>query len=139
MFCVFQFAKIIAKLLEQRPLAIIDFDTAMLNLAESAPKATYTFTAPRLFSFKGLSSIRQWFSHRINSLEVRDAAVARFICRTIPTQCPFERDICLFGRVTLHIPPMCKLNPLYEEVVELRFRALCHLADDCNEDVRRYC
>lgn len=111
----------------------------MLNLAQSVPQATYTFTYSRLFSLKRLSPIRQWCSQRIDSLEVRNAAVARFICRTIPTQCPFERDVCLFGRFTFHIPPMCKLNPLYEEVVGLRFRALCHLADDCNEDVRRYC
>jgi len=34
---------------------------------------------------------------------------------------------------------MCKLNPLYEEVVALRFRALCYLADECGEDVTCYC
>jgi hypothetical protein len=57
----------------------------------------------------------------------------------IPTQCPFERDISLFGRTILSIPPLCKLNPLYEEVIGLRFRALCYLADDCGEDVGCYC
>ncbi|MGC1308397.1 MAG: Mo-dependent nitrogenase C-terminal domain-containing protein [Phormidesmis sp.] len=111
------------------------FSTVMLNLVESDPQATYTFTNSRLFPFKGLSPIRQW----LNRLEIRNAAVAHFICRTIPTQCPFERDICLLGLFTVHIPPLCKLNPLYEEVVGLRFRALCHLADDCHEDVHRYC
>ncbi|MEH1922571.1 Mo-dependent nitrogenase C-terminal domain-containing protein [Nostoc sp.] len=59
--------------------------------------------------------------------------------KAIPAQCPFERDITLFGRKLLHIPPMCKLNPLYEEVVGLRFKALCYLADECGEDVTAYC
>ncbi len=113
----------------------------MSNLVESAPQATYVLMNSRLLLFKGLSplsSIRQWLSQRINRLEIRNAVMARLICRTIPTQCPFERDICLFGRFTVQIPPMCKLNPLYEEVVGLRFRALCYLADDCNEDVSCY-
>lgn len=37
------------------------------------------------------------------------------------------------------IPPLCKLNPLYEEVIALRFRAQCYLADNCGEDVSLYC
>ncbi|MEO1211383.1 MAG: Mo-dependent nitrogenase C-terminal domain-containing protein [Cyanobacteria bacterium J06638_20] len=75
----------------------------------------------------------------INSLNVRQRRLAHFICRTIPTQCPFERDIQLFGKTLFHIPPLCKLNPLYDEVVGLRFRALCYLADECGEDVTAYC
>ncbi len=47
----------------------------------------------------------------------------------IPAQCPFERDVVLFGRKIVHIPPMCKLNPLYEQLVNLRFRALTYLAE----------
>jgi hypothetical protein len=65
--------------------------------------------------------------------------LARAICRVVPVQCPFERDIRLLGRILFHIPPLCKLNPLYDEVVFLRFRALCYLAEDCGEDVRCYC
>nr|WP_317110593.1 Mo-dependent nitrogenase C-terminal domain-containing protein [Chroococcidiopsis sp. SAG 2025] len=34
---------------------------------------------------------------------------------------------------------MCKLNPLYEQVVALRFKALTYLADECGEDVSLYC
>jgi hypothetical protein len=33
---------------------------------------------------------------------------------------------------------LCKLNPLYEQLVGLRFRALSYLADDCGEDVSQY-
>jgi hypothetical protein len=85
--------------------------------------------------FDGLSPIRQW----LNGLEIRNATLAHLICRIIPVQCPFERDICLFGCISIHIPPLCKLNPLYEEVVALRFRSLCYLADECKQDVRCYC
>ncbi len=83
---------------------------------------------------RGLSPIRKW----LNDFEVRDAAIARFLCRMIPENCPFEQDICLLGRFRLQIPPLCKLNPLYEEVVGLRFRALCYLVEQCPEEVRRY-
>ncbi|MGB3533345.1 MAG: Mo-dependent nitrogenase C-terminal domain-containing protein [Microcoleaceae cyanobacterium] len=82
----------------------------------------------------GLNPIRQW----LNELDVRNAAFAHLICRTIPSQCPFERNFSLFGRISIHIPPMCKLNPLYEEIVGLRFRALSYLADECNENVHCY-
>ncbi|OKH57096.1 Mo-dependent nitrogenase C-terminal domain-containing protein [Scytonema sp. HK-05] len=35
------------------------------------------------------------------------------------------------------IPPLRKLNPAYEQVVSLRFKALSYLADECGEDVAR--
>lgn len=74
----------------------------------------------------------------LNVVDVRDRQTAHTLCQLIPAQCPFERDVVLFGRVLFHIPPMCKLNPFYEEVVGLRFRALCYLADECGEDVAQY-
>ncbi|MBW4657491.1 MAG: Mo-dependent nitrogenase C-terminal domain-containing protein [Drouetiella hepatica Uher 2000/2452] len=86
-------------------------------------------------SFDLLKPIRQ----RLDNIKVQDAEFARFLCKRIPSQCPFERDIKLFGYTILHIPPLCKLNPLYDEVVALRFRALCYLADSCGEDVTVYC
>jgi hypothetical protein len=82
-----------------------------------------------------LSPIRQL----LNNTKIDNPKFARFLCRLIPAQCPFERDINLFGRTLFHIPPMCKLNPFYEEFVMLRFRALSYLADECGEDVRRFC
>lgn len=82
-----------------------------------------------------LRPIQDW----LDGLEVHDPRLARFLCKMIPPQCPFERDIVLFGHKVVHIPPLCKLNPLYEQLVGLRFRALCYLADDCGEDVTRYC
>ncbi|WP_088239565.1 Mo-dependent nitrogenase C-terminal domain-containing protein [Calothrix rhizosoleniae] len=84
---------------------------------------------------KILKPLRQW----LENIQVRDRRQAHYLCQLIPAHCPFERDIKLFGKTLFHIPPMCKLNPLYEELVGLRFRALCYLADECGEDVTRYC
>lgn len=82
-----------------------------------------------------LHPVREW----LDQMDIHDPKVARFLCKLIPAQCPFERDINLFGRKVAHIPPLCKLNPLYEQLVSLRFRALSYLADDCGEDVSPYC
>lgn len=82
-----------------------------------------------------LQPVRQW----LDQLEIHDPKVARFLCKMIPSQCPFERDVALFGHKIVHIPPLCKLNPLYEQLVGLRFRSLSYLADECKEDVSQYC
>ncbi|MFP4134340.1 MAG: Mo-dependent nitrogenase C-terminal domain-containing protein [Halothece sp.] len=76
---------------------------------------------------------------QLKRVQIRNELTAHFICRLIPTQCPFERDIYLFGRKIAHIPPLCQLNPLYEELIGFRFRALCYLADECGKDVSCYC
>ena len=81
-----------------------------------------------------LHPVKDW----LDDMNVKDARLARFICKVIPPQCPFERDINLFGRTIAHIPPLCKLNPLYEQLVGLRFRSLTYLADDCKEDISEY-
>ncbi|MBW4664698.1 MAG: nitrogenase [Chroococcus sp. CMT-3BRIN-NPC107] len=82
-----------------------------------------------------LRPIRNW----LDELKIHDPKVARFLCKMIPAQCPFERDVNLFGRKIVHIPPMCKINPVYEQLVGLRFRALSYLADECHEDISNYC
>lgn len=78
-----------------------------------------------------LKPVREW----IDNIEIRDRETAHRICKLIPAQCPFERDIVLFGHTVAHIPPMCKINPLYEQLVGLRFRSLCYLVDVCGETV----
>jgi len=82
-----------------------------------------------------LRSVRHW----LDKTPVHNPLIARFLCRAIPAQCPFERDIKLLGYKVVHIPPLCKLNPLYEQFYGLRFRALCYLADECGEDISAYC
>jgi len=81
-----------------------------------------------------LHPVKDW----LDDIEVHDPRVARFVCKLIPPNCPFERDVKVFGRKLVHIPPLCKLNPIYEQLVGLRFRALSYLADDCGEDVTPY-
>ncbi len=82
-----------------------------------------------------LQPLRQW----LDKIEIQNPKLAKLIAKLIPAQCPFERDIMLFGRIIGHIPPMCKLNPLYDQLVGLRFRALCYLVDQCGEDIQSYC
>ncbi|MBC1262232.1 Mo-dependent nitrogenase [Synechococcus sp. BSF8S] len=72
-----------------------------------------------------LDGVRRW----MDGIEPSDPAVARFLVRLIPAQCPFERDVKLFGWKVVHIPPMCKINPLYDQLVALRFRCLCRLEE----------
>lgn len=80
-----------------------------------------------------LNPIRGW----MDSIQVHNPKVAHFLCRMIPSQCPFERDVVVFGKKVMHVPAMCKLNPLYDQVVGLRFRALNYLAEK-GEDVTHY-
>jgi tellurite resistance protein len=81
-----------------------------------------------------LHPVKDW----LDGMAIYDPRLARFVCKLIPPQCPFERDVKLFGHKLVHIPPLCKLNPLYEQLVGLRFRALSYLADDCQEDISAY-
>nr|WP_315870962.1 Mo-dependent nitrogenase C-terminal domain-containing protein [Trichocoleus desertorum] len=90
--------------------------------------------APLKVQFAFLKPLRKW----LDGIEVQTPQLAHFLAKTIPAQCPFERDITLFGRKIAHIPPLCKLNPVYEELVGLRFRALCYLVDQCGEDIQAY-
>ena len=95
----------------------------------------FTYGKSRTRALDILAPLRTY----VSNLDVRRPQLAHFICRNVPTQCPFERDVKLFRKTLFHIPPLCKLNPLYDEVVELRFRAMCYLADECGEDVTPYC
>lgn len=115
------------------------------NLLESLRQTLETPHEDKISSFQevaiasgkqldALKPLRTW----LDGLEIQDPRVARFLCQMIPSQCPFERDVKLFGRKIVRIPPLCKLNPLYEQMVGLRFRALSYLADECNEDISDY-
>ena len=86
-----------------------------------------------------ISKILQSLKDRLEHQEISDRSFAHRLCRLIPAQCPFERKIEFFGHVLLSIPPLCKLNPLYDDLMALRFRALCYLADEWGEDISQYC
>ncbi|PLS68461.1 MAG: nitrogenase [Cyanobacteria bacterium M5B4] len=93
------------------------------------------FTNPLQIDQDVLTPVKNWLDH----LEIKEQRLARFLCRAIPAQCPFERDVVLFGKKIMHIPAMCKLNPLYDQLIGLRFRSLSYLADECGEDVSEFC
>jgi hypothetical protein len=95
------------------------------SLSQGSPKRKFDILQP----------VRRW----LENVKIQNPELAHRLCQLIPAQCPFERDVKFLGRTLFHIPPMCKLNPLYEEVVGLRFRALCYLADECGEDISSYC
>lgn len=78
-------------------------------------------------------------SQFLESIEIHNSRIAHLLCQIIPARCPFERDIKLFNYTILHIPPLCKLNPFYEQVVALRFKSLSYLVDECGEDITVYC
>jgi Mo-dependent nitrogenase C-terminus len=104
------------------------------NLSELPHRSSWN-DAPSLPKFDIFKPLRHW----LDNLDVSSPKLAHKLCQAIPAQCPFERDLKLFGHTILHIPPLCKLNPVYEEVVTLRFRAMCYLADECGEDISQYC
>ncbi|HIK38424.1 MAG: Mo-dependent nitrogenase C-terminal domain-containing protein [Geminocystis sp.] len=77
----------------------------------------------RIRCFDPLSPLKKW----IDSIEIKDEKTARIIDELIPSQCPFAREIRCFNRTILKIPPLCKLNPLYDNLMALKFRAVCYL------------
>ncbi|QSJ18717.1 Mo-dependent nitrogenase C-terminal domain-containing protein [Nostoc sp. UHCC 0702] len=74
-----------------------------------------------------------YLRQKLDSIEITNSRVARFFCWLIPSSCPFERTIKVFERTLFHIPPLCKLNPLYEQLIGIRFRSLTYLASQGNE------
>ena len=103
------------------------------NIQHKSTKTRFPFLS--LGKIDLLKPIRNW----LDNLVISNPVIAHWICAIIPTQCPFARDVKLFGHNIVKIPPLCKLNPLYDEVVGLRFRAICYLVDECGEDVSSYC
>ncbi len=82
--------------------------------------ATTATTLPRRRDW--LFPLRQALNH----IEIRQAHTAHLLCRLIPGRCPFARTFRL-GTYQVSIPPLCQLNPLYEELMALRMRALDYL------------
>lgn len=73
--------------------------------------------------------LREW----LDGIAISNPQQARWICRLIPASCPFERDIRLGSR-TVHIPALCRINPLYEQLIALRLRAADYLAQSARSD-----
>jgi tellurite resistance protein len=118
----------------EQPEDLLEALRHTLEHPEQVTAATISSPGLTKRQIDALYPLRDW----LDGLDIQDPRVARFLCKMIPSQCPFERDVTLFGRKIVHIPPMCKINPLYEQLVGLRFRALSYLADKCGEDVSPY-
>lgn len=88
-----------------------------------------------ILQFGLIKSIIHWLEAR----EIKNPKLARIICKIIPSQCPFARDIKFFNQTILHIPPLCKFNPFYEQLMIIRFNSLSYLANECGEDITVYC
>jgi hypothetical protein len=85
-----------------------------------------------------LNTLLRPIQQRLEAIEISNPQTARSLCRIIPAHCPFERQIKLFDYTLIRIPPLCKLNPFYDQIVTLRFKSLVYLADHCGEDVTLY-
>jgi Mo-dependent nitrogenase C-terminus len=72
-----------------------------------------------------LTSVRQW----LDNIEICSPEQAAWLCHLIPASCPFARTISVFGRILFTVPPLCKINPVYEQLMMLRFRALTYLCE----------
>lgn len=55
--------------------------------------------------------------------------LAQLIVALVPTTCPFNKSFKL-GNFKLTIPSLCKINPFYYQLTELRVRALTELTND---------
>jgi hypothetical protein len=72
-----------------------------------------------------LNQVRNW----LNSIEIQNSTIAYLLCQIIPASCPFAREVKLFNHILFVIPPLCKLNPLYNQLMGLRFKSLVCLAN----------
>ncbi len=110
----------------------------MIHATAISSPSMSTLNSPKSTKVSLKRVIQRLIQPALNRIETNNPKTARLICNLIPANCPFERDVVVFGR-KFHIPAMCKLNPAYEQLVELRFKALTFLADECGEDVTPYC
>jgi hypothetical protein len=85
----------------------------------------HVMLTPGISQIQPLAPLRTWLEH----IEIHNPKTARRLTQLIPAQCPFARQIRLGNWTLLTIPPLCKLNPLYDDLMALRFRALCYLAE----------
>lgn len=94
-------------------------------MAISSPPHLARSQSPPWRDWDWVQPLRRW----LDQIEVQHWAIAHLICFLIPASCPFERDISVLGRHLFYIPPLCHFNPVYDELIALRFRALVFLEE----------
>lgn len=55
--------------------------------------------------------------------------IAKAVVAIVPAGCPFTQALKI-GNQQIEIPPLCKLNPFYDNLMALRFWALCLLSQE---------
>jgi hypothetical protein len=78
-----------------------------------------------------LDVVRKW----LDSIQICNPIAAQFICKLVPARCPFERTIYFFNCFMIHIPPLCHFNPIYQQLISLRLRALTYLFEVEEENI----
>ena len=83
--------------------------STLYNLNQGPAGAASPLTPPKAGHGKvdPLKPAREW----LDQLDVHDPRLARFLCKMIPAQCPFERDVVLFKKKLVHIPPCVSSTP----------------------------
>ena len=74
----------------------------------------------------------RWLSFlktQIDRVQINSSAQAQWICKLLPSSCPFERNFTLFGH-SFHSPALCQLNPLFPQLMLLRYKALTYIASN---------
>jgi tellurite resistance protein len=112
--------------LGEAELSLLRHWSGLLEVGQSVLAALHEEQPASEEADSTLERLRGW----LDAQAPGDPAVARLLVKLIPAQCPFERDVVVLGRKIVHIPPMCRINPLYEQLMALRFRCLCVLAGE---------
>jgi len=107
-------------------LSLLRHWSELLQVGQAVLAGLHPQQGPGEGSDSALERLRGW----LDAQAPCDPAIARLLVRLIPAQCPFERDVMVLGHRLVHIPPMCRINPLYEQLMALRFRCLCLLAGE---------
>lgn len=109
--------------ISQQEVTLLQHWSTQLDVGKEVVMAIQSDCSETEHTPEVIEALRRW----LDRIEPSDRDMARFLVRLIPAQCPFERDVVVFGKKLVHIPPMCKINPLYEQLSMLRFRCLCFL------------
>jgi hypothetical protein len=106
---------------KSRTLVVVEIQEVLMNTKSIHLKPGINGIINYVFN-----PLRNW----IDTRSVHDVGYARAILRLIPPSCPFERTISVGGRMIIKIPKLCHLNPTYDQLVGLRFKALCCLEEN---------
>ncbi len=87
-------------------------------------------------SVQGVYFLKKIANEKLATIRFKRMISAQLTCILVPFQCPFDRTFDLvFCKIS--IPPLCKINPLYDGVIALKVSALKFL-EERNIDTAKY-